>query len=136
MRHMTEDEMIESLNQTTGRDASRTDYDRYSRYDAEDKNYIYEAKDRKEHYLRTMIEDKKFKANNYWGDRLGKEFIYLVHSNDNMYIFNVTELVGEGYNFGWHERLCKKTTDFGESEMELKEVGYIHLSKAVLTYKT
>lgn len=130
-----EKKVIRWLNEATGRDASIVDYE-YSRYDAEDKNYIYEIKWREDHYVRQMIEVDKLKANHHIGICMNKNFIYLVHSNNNIYVYNITELLGSGYDFAWGMAYCPETTEFGKKTYVWKEVGYVHTDNAVATYKT
>ena len=128
--------MMEAIkaNSTPLADLKETTEGRYSRYDCRNDKFVVELKYRKgQQYEDTMIEQDKYKALTYY-EAFGVAALYAVHSADNLYIFNLSKLTQQGYDFGWHIKGCNKTTEFhnqqGNGKKVPKTVGMIDWDKA------
>lgn len=106
----------------------------YNRFDAFNDLVIIELKYRGKHYDQTMIEFSKFSYNYMYANLMDKKFIYVVRMMDLVYVFNITDLVKEKYNFNFSWRDLPKTTEFKRKEDIKKFVGYIDIDKAIKKY--
>ena len=104
---------------------------KYLQFDAYDQNYIIEIKARKAFYEKQIIEFSKFSFNSYYAKLNAKKFIYAVYINSDIYIFNISKLEENNYNFEWEWRKLQSTTDFENNDKILKFVGYISLKDSV-----
>ena len=123
--------LLTALQETGNGKYSR--YDCYVPFDAERGYSIFvELKHRGNttHYEDTMIEKVKYKALM----ELPGLAIYSVYSCGNLYVFNLSQLTKEGYDFNWEDKYCNKTTAFtghaGNGKKVSKIVGGIDWSKA------
>ena len=103
----------------------------YNRYDAENNKYIVEIKHRDKFYKDTIIEFDKFSYNILYAKMTKKFFIYVVRINNKIYVFNITKLVQEGYNFNWIFKDMPKQTEFQNNKEIKKLVGYININKSI-----
>lgn len=115
-------------------DIKETTEGQYSRYDCRNDKFVVELKYRKgQQYADTMIERDKFNALTHY-EAFGVAAIYAVYSADNLYLFNISKLKQQGYDFGWHSKHCNKTSEFHNQAMNgrkvPKEVGMIDWDKA------
>ena len=96
----------------------------YSRYDCfvPDKVWV-ELKHRGNatHYADTLIEYDKYD----YLTGFGVTAVYAVYSCGKLYVFNLSKLKHNGYDFGWENRYCNKTTEFSSRHKISKRVGYI-----------
>ena len=99
--------------------------DEFCTFDGHSKDYVIEFKCRRAHYDTQLIEYKKYKANLDQADESGKEFLYIVSTPKGEYIFNVSKLREEDYDFGWEDRRMPSKTDFSGQYHLDKRVGYI-----------
>ena len=104
---------------------------KYSRYDCHGDNAFVELKYRKgKQWEDTMIEWGKYQALT----ELPKTAVYAVQSEGKIYVFNLSRLTKEGYDFRWEDRYCNKTSEFHNQSMNRikvsKRVGYIDWDKA------
>ena len=76
-----------------------------------------------------MIEFNKYSFNSCYSRIKGKKFLYVIASNQKIYIFNITELNNDGYDFEWEWKDLPNTTDFNDNEIIKKFVGYIDIKK-------
>ena len=130
----TEEEVISYLNEQSNRKFKPVE-DEYCRYDAEDDEYIVEIKVRKKHYQDCLIEYDKFDDNIGTSDNLGKDFLYVVATSEDIYVFNCSKLHKDGFKFKWDWKELPKNTDFGGSEQKItKFVGYIPVDEASMQY--
>ena len=131
----TEKEVVYYLNKNSNREFKLVE-DEYCRYDAEDDEYIVEIKVRNRWYQDCLIEYDKFDDNIGTSDSLGKDFLYVVATSEDIYVFNCTKLHKEDFKFKWDWKVMPKNTDFGGSEQKVtKFVGYIPVSEASVHYK-
>ena len=106
--------------------------DVYCTFDGYSEDYVIEFKCRRTHYPTQLIEYKKFKANNDQADESGKEFLYVISTPSGEYIFNVSKLIADDYDFGWEDRRMPSKTDFNSpSLMVNKKVGYIDVMDSI-----
>ena len=114
--------------------------DEFSRYDAEDKDYLVEIKIRHKWYPDCIIEHDKYEANIALAKEANKEFLYSVYVKQDscydIYIFNCTTLAQKDYKFRWDWKELPKSTELGESRnLVVKFVGFIDIDKASAHYK-
>ena len=100
---------------------------KYLQFDAYDENYIVEIKARRKYYETQIIEFSKFAFNLYFSKLVNRKFIYAVLINSDVYIFNITKLEQNNYDFNWEYRKQPSTTDFENKNKILKFVGYLYL---------
>ena len=98
--------------------------DEFCTFDGHSEDYVIEFKCRRAHYDTQLIEYKKYKANLDQADESGKEFLYIVSTPKGEYIFNVSKLREEDYDFGWEDRRMPSKTDFAGQYHLDKRVGY------------
>ena len=101
--------------------------EKYLQFDAYNKNYIVEIKARRKYYETQIIEFSKFAFNLYFSKLHNRKFIYAVSINSDLYIFNITKLEQNNYDFNWEWREQPSTTDFENNDKISKFVGYLHL---------
>ena len=104
--------------------------DEFCTFDGHSDDYVIEFKCRRAHYNTQLIEYKKYKANLDQADESGKEFLYVVSTPEGEYIFNVSQLRKENYDFGWEDRRMPSKTDFSGQYHLDKRVGYISISSS------
>lgn len=132
---LDEDYIIAYLNKYAKSEFVRTT-DEYSRHDAEEERYIAEIKVRNQDYSDCLIEYDKFDNNMEYAEETDKEFLYIVATNEDIYVFNVSKLHKDGYNFKWEWKTLPRNSNFGGYEDKIeKQVGYINSSKASVRYK-
>ncbi len=116
--YLNEKELFEFLknNVRSLKNMMSTDSDSGCVRDATTDRFLIELKSRRGDwkYPDSFIEKKKF--NNNIGK--GKDFLYVVYdqADNKVYIWNITVLLENGYNFKWGVRNCKNTTDFEDTE--------------------
>ena len=101
--------------------------DKHCTYDAFNSDFVVEYKKRKSKYDgTTLIEKKKLDSN----CSLGKWFVYAVTVDTDLYLFNITKMMKDGYEFNWETRRQPATTSFENTNWIDKEVGYINFDDA------
>jgi hypothetical protein len=121
---MTQSELQDIASKKLGTSLTATE-DKYCTFDAYSDDYVVEFKCRRTHYSTQLIEHKKFTANLDQANESEKEFLYIISTPSGEYIFNVSTLVEEGYDFGWEDRRMPSKTDFSGKYHLDKKVGYI-----------
>ena len=101
--------------------------DEFCTFDGYSDEYVIEFKCRRKHYDTQLIEHKKYTANLDQADESGKEFLYIISTPEGEYVFNISKLREEGYDFGWEDRRMPSKTDFGGQQYINKRVGYINV---------
>ena len=124
---MKQSELQDIASKKLGTSLTATE-DKYCTFDAYSDSYVVEFKCRRTHYDTQLIEHKKFTANLDQANESGKEFLYIISTPSGEYIFNVSTLVEEGYNFGWEDRRMPSKTDFSGKYHLDKKVGYINVN--------
>ena len=72
------------------------------------------------YYEDTLIEFDKFSFNLMYAQTFGKRFLYVVQMDDMGYVFDISALYNEGYDFGWESRELPKQTEFAEKRANNK----------------
>ena len=118
--------------------------DKFSRYDAFDKEHgiMLEIKCRNKYYPDTLIEKIKFDWNKKFAEENKLEFWYAVAmpnkpGGHTIYIFDPANLEAEeeGYDFKWHIKKLPENTEFQGSQWIDKEVGYLHIDDALMSFE-
>tara|TARA_R110002012_G_scaffold138116_2_gene293308 strand:+ start:145 stop:552 length:408 start_codon:yes stop_codon:yes gene_type:complete len=123
--------ILERLNRFFLSDVLKESKYEYNRYDAENDKYIVEIKHRDKFYKDTIIEFDKFSYNILYAKMTKKFFIYVVRINNKIYVFNITKLIQDGYNFNWTWKDMPKQTEFANNKEIKKLVGYININKSI-----
>ena len=104
--------------------------DQFCSCDAESDNYIVEIKSRDTEYDSWIIEKSKFDKNIVKSVETTKKFIYLTEYNGKIMTWNIHNLVRKGYDFQWTEQLMPETTEFDNTNVITKVVGYLYEKNA------
>ena len=138
---MNEKKIIKALN-SLDYDFEPMD-DKFSRYDAFDKErgIMLEIKCRKKHYADTMLEKMKYEWNKEFAKEHNLDFLYAVSmptSKANNYVVYLFDPINmekyEEYDFKWHTKKLPANTEFKGSQWIDKEVGYLHIDDAILSF--
>ena len=110
----------------------------YSTYDAYNDEYIVEFKTRYKVYQDTQIEWQKVDSNIREAIRQGKKFLYVINDAEGLYVWSITKLTKDRYDFKWHTKRCPKTTSFKNREYINKRVANLpkKLSQWSMKWKT
>jgi hypothetical protein len=128
---MTQQELLEKLNKEFNLDLKGTDEDRMCRWDATSPQYLAELKCRRAHYNTQMIEYDKLDAVKVEADKTDKEFLYCVSTPKGIYVFNISKLCQQDYNFNWENKYLPSNTDFAGTHRRTKKVGYIGVNDSM-----
>ena len=126
---MTQDELQDIVGKRLGTKLTATT-DKYCSFDSYDDSYVIELKCRRKHYATQLIEYQKLCRNKNTADESGKEFLYAVSTPEGEYIFNISKLLADDYEFGWEDRLMPSNTEFSGTYQKEKRVGYINVDDA------
>jgi len=129
---MTQNDLLTLLNEEMNLELTGTDKDQYCRWDAESDKYLAELKCRRTHYDTQLIEYDKLDSVMQEAAKTDKEFLYCVSTPEGVYIFNVSKLCREDYDFNWEDRGMPTTTDFTNTNHKTKRVGYIDVNMVTL----
>jgi len=123
---MTQSEIVARLNELYP-DLNLVEcQDQFCSYDAESDNYIVEIKSRDTEYDSWIIEKSKFDKNIVKSVETTKKFIYLTEYKGKIMTWNIHNLVRKGYDFQWTEQLMPETTEFDNTNVITKVVGYLY----------
>ena len=123
---MTQSEIVDKLNELYP-DLNLVECeDQFCSCDAESDNYIVEIKSRDTEYDSWIIEKYKFEKNIVKSVETTKKFIYLTEYNGKIMTWNIHNLVRKGYDFQWTEQLMPETTEFDNTNVITKVVGYLY----------
>lgn len=127
---MTQSEIVAKLNELYP-DLNLVECeDQFCFCDAESDDYIVEIKSRDKEYDSWIIEKYKFEKNIIKSVETTKKFIYLTEYNGKIMTWNIHNLVRKNYDFQWTEQLMPKTTEFDNTNVIPKIVGFLYESKA------
>lgn len=130
---MNEAGLLDILNNTHNLELESTGKNKFCRWDAESDKYLAELKCRRTHYDTQMIEYDKLDCVKAEADKTNREFLYCVSTPEGLYIFNVSKLCQDGYDFKWENKYLPYTTDFFSKAKRTKKVGYIDVKDSYLT---
>ena len=123
---MTQSEIVDRLNELYP-DLNLVECeDQFCSCDAESNNYIVEIKSRDTEYDSWIIEKYKFEKNIVKSVETTKKFIYLTEYKGKIMTWNIHNLVRKGYDFQWTEQLMPETTEFDNTNVITKVVGYLY----------
>ena len=123
---MTQSEIVDRLNELYP-DLNLVECeDQFCFCDAESDNYIVEIKSRDTEYESWIIEKSKFDKNIVKSVETTKKFIYLTEYKGKIMTWNIHNLVRKGYDFQWTEQLMPETTEFDDTNVITKVVGYLY----------
>lgn len=125
---MNQQELFDLLNKDFNLELEDTGEDRFCRWDAYSNKYLAELKCRRTHYNTQMIEYDKLEYVKEEADKTNKEFLYCVSTPKDVYVFNISKLCQQGYNFNWENKNLPSKTDFGGNHWKKKKVGYIDVN--------
>ncbi len=130
---VTEDFVISYINKEAKSTFVKTD--NYCSYDAEEPRYIAEIKVRNREYDTCLIEYDKCLANQGVADIEGKEFLYIVVTNANIYVFNISKIQKSRHKIRWKDEIMPRNSHFGGyNDKKTKKVGYIRVGRASVCY--
>ena len=130
---ITEDFVISYINKEAKSNFVKTDD--YCTYDAEEPRYIAEIKVRNREYDTCLIEWEKCLANKGVADIEGKEFLYIVATNANIYVFNISKIQKSRHKIRWKDEIMPRNSHFGGyNDKKTKKVGYIPVGRASVCY--
>lgn len=107
-----------------------TDRGQFSRYDCICDDILIELKHRGNgrHFPDTLLEKKKYDGLDPENNRV----LYVVYSCSNLYIFSLTKLTREGYDFNWHYDPRQPKTTYFADRTRGKEVSMLPWDKAAM----
>ena len=127
---MTQSEIVAKLNELYP-DLNLVECeDQFCFCDAESDDYIVEIKSRDKEYSSWIIEKYKFEKNIIKSVETTKKFIYLTEYNGKIMTWNIHNLVRKNYDFQWTEMPMPETTEFDNTNVIPKIVGFLYESKA------
>ena len=129
---MNEKELLEQLNTEFKLGLESTKKDKFCRWDATSAQYLAELKCRRAHYDTQMIEYDKLDCVKEEADKTGKEFLYCVSTPKGVYVFNISKLCQQDYNFNWENKYLPSNTDFAGTHRKSKKVDYIDVNDSTL----
>ena len=106
--------------------------DQFSHFDFENDNYLFEIKSRRKAYDPWIIEELKVDTNIGIAESVKKDFIYVNEYEFVLYIWNISKLIRDDYDFGFHKREMPWHTDFENTDGVSKMVGYLYNKDATI----
>jgi hypothetical protein len=103
--------------------------DQFSPFDYQNEKYLFEFKSRKTVYDPWMIEKNKLEVNFSLANDAQKDFIYVTESRGEIYIWNISKLLKNKYDFNFEIREAPISTELPNKKngvMTFKQVGYIY----------
>jgi len=136
LTNLNEEKTISIINLMSGTKLISTNsVDKFCSYDAEDKNYIVEIKNRRDYYEDKMIECSKMFTNYNIAQAKGKRFLYVVTDRSGLSIFNISENISTIAMVSPDVIQCPINTDFGKEKIYINKYCYnIKGSSAVEQY--
>mgnify|MGYP003135082898 FL=1 len=104
--------------------------DQFSYFDYENDDYLFEIKSRRKAYDPWIIEQLKVDTNVGIAESVKKDFIYVNEFEFTLYIWNVSKLIRENYDFGFEKREMPWHTDFKDKDAVNKMIGYLYNKNA------
>jgi hypothetical protein len=100
----------------------------YSDFDAEDKHYIVEIKNRNIFYVEKLIECIKLFKNYQNAQLKGKDFLYVVTDEKGIYVFNLSKNINSVISTDIVKTKQPKTTDFNTKGNIVKYVYMLNIN--------
>ncbi len=106
--------------------------ERMNSFDYESDDYLVEVKVRRKDYDPWIIEELKVDTNIAVAESVKKDFLYVNCFPPKIYIWNISKMIREDYDFGYEKRGMPHTTDFGGRGMVTKSTGYLYNKTALI----
>ena len=130
---MTEAEVAEKIMAAFPRMKElRQAMDEFSPFDYESDDYLVEIKSRRKAYDPWIIEQLKVDTNVAIAESVKKDFIYVNAFELLLFIWNISKLIREDYDFGFEDREMPWTTDFEAVQIISKRTGYLYSKDAII----
>ena len=104
--------------------------DQFSPFDFECRKYIIEVKCRSKVWDPWFIEEVKYNTNINIAESLKKDFIFLTEVKNVAYLYNISRMTRNDYDFKWSNKLLPNSTEFNKTAMIEKPVGYLPIRDA------
>ena len=125
LTNLNEEKTISIINLLSGTKLKGTnETDKYCSYDAEDKNYIVEIKNRRDFYEDKMIECSKMFGNYNIAQAKGKTFLYVVTDKSGISVFNISKDISTIAMVSPDVIQCPVNTDFGKEKIYIDKYCY------------
>lgn len=136
MSQATEREILKEINEYTQLNFKKKKYP-YSRYDASNEIALLEIKDRGNDvtFDDLFIEFDKFAYNRTYSLLTNRDFWYANRVNQEIYVWNISDLIKENYKFNWQWLPLPSDTDFGRGGIVDKFVGVVFKKDAKHSFK-
>lgn len=106
--------------------------DEFSPFDYESIDYLVEIKVRRKAYDPWIIEELKLDTNIGIAESVKKDFVYVNGFQQLLYVWNISKLIRDDYDFGFEDRKMPWTTDFNAGQIITKRTGYLYNSSALI----
>jgi hypothetical protein len=124
---MTQLETINFINKRVGTELIEHDYI-FNPYDAFDKNYIVEIKNRRSNYKEPFLEVNKTLINLKLAKKQNKEYLYVQQDDTGVYVFNISKIDLNSIYKRFYN--VPATTDFSNNKRVNKEFWILTKSLA------
>ena len=124
---MTQIETINFINKRVGTELIEHDYI-FNPYDAFDKNYIVEIKNRRANYKEPFLEVNKTLINLKLAKKQNKEYLYVQQDDTGVYVFNISKIDLNSIYKRFYN--VPATTDFSNNKRVNKEFWILTKSLA------
>ena len=104
----------------------------FDHHDFECDQYLMEIKSRDTRYNSWIIEKMKADANLLYAFSQAKMFLYITEYKGTAYVWNITKMADNHYDFNWETRKMPATTEFENNKFVDKEVGYLYEKDATV----
>ena len=104
----------------------------FDHHDFECDQYLMEIKSRDTRYKSWIIEKMKADANLLYAFSQAKMFLYITEYKGTAYVWNITKMADNHYDFNWETRKMPATTEFDNNKFVDKEVGYLYEKDATV----
>jgi hypothetical protein len=104
----------------------------FDHHDFECDQYLMEIKSRDTKYKSWIIEKMKVDANLLYAFSQAKMFLYITEYKGTAYVWNITKMADNHYDFNWETRKMPATTEFDNNKFVDKEVGYLYEKDATV----
>ena len=104
----------------------------FDHHDFECDQYLMEIKSRDTRYDSWIIEKMKADANLLYAFSQAKMFLYITEYKGTAYVWNITKMADNHYDFNWETRKMPATTEFENNKFVDKEVGYLYEKDATV----
>jgi len=130
-----EKEIVSEIIKYTGKQFELSPYI-YERYDASNETHLLEIKDRGKNitFDDLFIEFDKFAYNRTFSLLHNKKFWYANRVNNEIYIWDIGELIKANYHFNWGWALLPSNTDWGGGLID-KYVGVVWKKDAIASFE-